>query len=256
VTPSVLIERKDRVAYVTLQQPDRMNALNGEMIRCLVDAFDDFHTDPEVWGVLITGAGDRAFCAGMDLKDPDARAGNGLLPMRGPRRNLFEVINECGKPVVAAINGWALGAGLEVALACDMRLAAADACLGMPEAKRGMGGNFGAQILARTLTPGRVCELLYLGESISAEQALDWGIVNRVVPGDELLDTAEQVVRGVVANAPLTIRRYKAAIARGRDIPLAAALRLDVEPNPYTSKDRIEGVTAFVERRPPRWSGE
>jgi enoyl-CoA hydratase len=173
--------------------------------------------------------------------------------MRGPLRNVYEAVYECGVPTIAAINGWAMGAGCELALACDLRVMADHARLGMPEAKVGTGGNFGAQILMRTLPSAIAYELLYLAEPVDAATAHRWGLVNRVVPLDDLLDTASDLARRIVSLAPLTQQRYKAATQRGRDLPLAAAVRLDVAPNPYLSEDRREGVAAFVEKRDPRW---
>ncbi len=256
MSTGVRYETRERVAYVTLDRTERLNALGGAAIEALIEHFDAIDGDPEIWGVLLTGAGDRAFSAGFDLKEVAGGSGGSLLrPMKGRLRNLFEVVGDCGKPVVAAINGWALGAGLELALACDLRIAAQHARIGMPEAKRGMGGNYGTQVLARSLPPARAFELLYLGEDIPARQALEWGLVNEVVPTAELAAAAERLVRAVVANAPLSTQRYKAAIVRGRDLPLAAALRLDVRPDPYGSEDRAEGVAAFVEGRAARWSG-
>jgi enoyl-CoA hydratase len=252
-------ERRDKVAYLTLNRPDRLNALSSDLILALIEAFDEIHADPDVWAVLLTGEGDRAFCAGVDLKevhDDGGASGPLARPMRGSHRNLFEVVAECSKPVVTALNGWAVGAGMELMLATDLVVAADHVQLAMPEAKRGMGGNFGAQRLARTLPAVRANQLLYLGEDISAETAAEWGLINDVVPREDLAASAEHLVRKVVGNAPLTIRRYKAAILRGRDLPLALALRLDVEPNPYTSEDRLEGVAAFIEKRPPVWKGK
>jgi enoyl-CoA hydratase len=249
----IVYEQRERVAYVTLDRPERLNALGADMTEALIAHFDAIDRDPDVWAVLLGAAGDRAFCSGVDLKE--VNAGEFVRPMKGPGRNVFETVYECGKPVVAALNGWALGAGFELALACDLRIAADRARLGMPEARRGMGGNFGAQLLARALPPARAYELLYLGDDIGADQALDWGLVNRVVPGAELDVEAERLVRVLVANAPLSTQRYKAVISLGRDLPLATALRLDPRPDPYESADRAEGVAAFVEHRTPRWVG-
>jgi enoyl-CoA hydratase len=250
------VEHRDRVLYLTLDRPERMNALSSELQADLIEAVDSASRDPDVWAVLVTGAGDRAFCAGVDLKEIRESDESGRAPrhpMRGLRRNVFEAVLECERPVVAALNGWTVGGGLELALDCDVRLAADTARLMLPEAKRGMGANFAAQLLPRIAPLGVAFELLYLGDEITAEEAARFGIVNHVYPAAELAAAAEGFVRKLVANAPLTLRRYKVAIQRGRDLPVAAALRLDVGPDPYTSEDRVEGIAAFLERRRPVW---
>jgi enoyl-CoA hydratase len=173
--------------------------------------------------------------------------------MTGSRRNFFEVIMECGKPTVAAVFGWAMGGGCELALACDIRIAADDLRIGMPEAKRGLGANFGSVVLPRVVPLGLAYQMLYTGEPLDAEAALRWGLVQEVVPRAELVGRAEALIRSIVANAPLTTQRYKAMISKGRDLPVSAALRLNVGPNPYLSEDRKEGVAAFLEKRPPKW---
>ncbi len=268
----LLVEVRDRVAYVRLDRPERLNALSSGLTSDLVDCFDAFSADRGIWAVLLSASGERAFCAGADLKemgDRDAAssatagssAGAGssgrprrpVVPMTGSKRNFFEVVLECSKPTVAALFGWAMGGGCELALACDVRIAADDLRIGMPEAKRGLGANFGSVVLPRVVPVGLAYHMLYTGEPIDAERALQFGLVQQVVPRAELDAAAERLIRQIVANAPLTTQRYKAMITKGRDLPVAAALRLDAGPNPYLSEDRKEGVAAFLERRAPNW---
>jgi enoyl-CoA hydratase len=175
--------------------------------------------------------------------------------MKRPARSLFEVVTETWVPTIAALNGATVAGGLELALACDIRLAAPGIPMGLPEATIGMGANFGSVVLPRRLPTGLAMELLFTGETITSEEAERWGLVNRVVPIDRLLDEAVALAERIAANAPVSVRRMKETAVKTAELPLWQALRLDVGPDPYTSEDRAEGIAARLEKRPPRWRG-
>jgi enoyl-CoA hydratase len=250
---------RDRVAYLTIDRPGRRNALSRALMTRLVEVLVDLDADDEVWALVITGSGDRAFCSGADLKEMEENQRlNGVgppRPMRTPSRDLCETMLEVGKPTIAVLNGPALGGGFELAMACDIRIAADHAWLSLPEAKRGLGANFGSVVLPRLLPRAIAFEVLYLAEPLSTEDALRWGLLNRVVPAEELEDCAERYVRAIVANAPLSLRRYKSVVTKAWELPVATALRLGLGPDTYGSADRVEGVAAFTEGRAPQWMG-
>lgn len=248
--------QRSHVQYLTIDRPERRNAIDSATRAALVRAMIAANTDPDVWAVVITGSGDRSFCAGRDLKELDeiARSGGTVVtPMEEPERNLHEVVLETYKPTIAALNGAAVGGGLELALACDLRIAAEHAILQLPEVRRGMGANTASVLLFRLIPRALAFEMLYTGRPVTVQEAVEWGLVNRVVPGTELAAAAQAMAEEVVAGAPLTLRRYKEMAVKGWDMPVAAAMRLNVGPNPYTSEDRQEGVRAYVEKRAPQW---
>lgn len=257
--PGLDVHDDGPIRLITISRPERRNALDDATRHALIAQLDEANADRAVRVVVLTGQGDRSFCAGKDLQQLDAQTGRGNridLPMRGNWRNLYETTLETFTPVIAAINGPAVGGGCELALACGLRVIAEHAHFRLPEALRGMGANFASVVLPQLLPRAIAMELLYTGRALSAEEALRWGLVNAVHPSDDLLPQALEMAQRIAANAPLTLRRYAEMSVKAWGQPLATALRLDVGPNPYLSQDRQEGVNAYVQKRSPQWRGE
>ena len=257
--PELYFEVKDHVAYVRINRPERRNAIGREVRRQMIEAFCEVNDNPEIWGLVLTGTGDKAFCAGGDLKENKERADQKKrvsVPMTGPDRNIYECLLECYKPTICVLNGSSYGGGTELALACDIRIAAEGAKMCLPEAKRGMGANFGSTLLPRMIPRAVAMKALYTGEPLSTEDCLKYGLVTDVVPYDQLEQATADLVARIFCNAPVTLRRYKHVAVKGWDLPIHQVLRADFGPNPYLSEDRKEGVKAFSEKRKPNWQNK
>ncbi len=254
----LIYQKRSNAAWITLNRPQSLNALSRSLIHSIIEASEEAVSDPDVWVVVFRGAGGRAFCVGADLKERKAEdddAHRPVTPMTGVERNLFEVVLEIPKPTVVCVDGYCLGGGFELALACDLRVASDDAVFGMPEAKIGMGANFGSVLLPRLVPRAIALEMLYLGNRYTAARMAELGLVNQCWPKPELASRCEELVAALLENAPLTLRRYKEMALKGWELPVPLALRLNVGPNPYVSQDRVEGIRAFNEKRKPMWSG-
>lgn len=254
----LLYEKAGRIVTLTLNRPDRMNALSPELMDAINDGLIRFRDDDDAWAAIITGAGDRAFCAGADLRMSAENAEQGKVTFRQPQiyehRMAFQMGSlDLWKPVIAAINGWALAGGCELALSCDLKVMAEDTYLGLPESKVGMGAKVATIRLPRVMPLARALEMLWTGDNMSAEEALRLGVVNRVVPRAEVKAEARRLAEKLCENAPLTIRYQKEMVYKGLDLPMPYAMSLKVQVDPYISEDRAEGAKAFVEKRRPNW---
>jgi enoyl-CoA hydratase len=254
----VQYEVADGVATVTLNRPDVLNAMNQAMREALTRRFTALATDEDVRVIVVTGAGERAFSVGADVRE--FVAPQTPVRFRDQRRlvDFRQVMDRCPQPIIAAIRGYALGGGLELALACDIRVAGDDAQLGLTEINLAIiPGGGGTQRLPRLLGRGKALELILTGARIDAAEALRLGLVERVVPAAEARPHAMALARELAGKAPVALRYAKEAVVKGLELPLADGLRLegDLSTLLRTTEDRLEGARAFLEKRRPRWTG-
>ncbi len=252
------LDRSQYIATVALDRPKVMNALNRGLFNDLEAVFLELGGNPEIRAVILTGTGDKAFAAGADITElstVNATQGQALAT-RG--QAVFDLIENCGKPVIAAINGFALGGGCELAMACTIRIASDHARLGQPEVKIGLvPGYGGTQRLPRLVGKGAALKILLTGEMVSAAEALRIGLVDEVVAPEELLPRANALAAAIAANAPLAVRSCMETVNAGYDLPLAAALELEAARFGLAcgTEDKAEGTAAFLGKRSPIWIG-
>jgi enoyl-CoA hydratase len=254
---SIIYETENHVAWITLNRPDVLNAQSDELRAEVVRALEAASEDENVHVVVITGAGDKAFSAGADISQFPNRYPADVIASKA-RRRPYETIREMPKPVIAAVNGVALGGGCELVLACDIVIAADTAKLGQPEIRVGViPGCGGTQILPRLIGEKRAKELIFTGRTITAHEALEMGIVNKVVPLAELKAATEQLAGDLLRNSPAILRMAKIAINKSLETPLSVGMSYerDLYALCFGTDDQKEGAKAFLEKRRPTYTG-
>ncbi len=254
----VLYEKKGPIAYVTLNRPKVLNALNHAVFVELQIAFENAGDDAEVRGVILTGAGDKAFAAGADIAEMSNYTASQAEEATRRAQAVTELMENLGKPVIAAVNGFALGGGCELAMACTIRIAAETAKFGQPEVKLGiMPGAGGTQRLPRLVGKGRALQLILSGEIINAQEAYRIGLVNEVVPSANLITRAEAILNQINSNAPLGVKFSIDAVNKGLDGSVSEGLLIEASLFGICagSEDKKEGTTAFLAKRAPKFQG-
>ena len=255
----ILQERRDAVEIIQLNRPDKFNALSREMILTLSDRFSKLTNDADLRAIILTGAGDQAFCAGTDIAELHDLDEEEALAVSQRGQALCDLVENCRVPVIAAINGVAAGGGCELALACHLRLGSEHAQFSLPETKLGVIPAYGGTArLAREIGSGRALEIMLTGRTLNAEEALHTGLLNQVVEAGRLIAEAEELARQIASLAPLAIRACLEAVNRGADLPLAQALELESKlfAGLFRSEDVHEGTSAFLQKRQPVFKGK
>jgi enoyl-CoA hydratase len=256
---NISYEIKGPICYITMNRPKVMNALNRRTVEELNTAFHAAKEDVTVKGIILTGAGEKAFIAGADIAELSAIDGDQAGEFSATGQEVLSFIETLGKPVIAAVNGFALGGGCETAMACTIRIAAEHAKFGQPEVKLGIiPGYGGTQRLPRLVGKGRALQLILTGDLIDAHEALRIGLVNEVVPAKDLLSRCEAILKQIGANAPLAIRYSIDAVNEGIETDLGSGLKLEAKyfALAAATEDREEGTSAFVQKRAPQFQGK
>ena len=249
---NVILEKEGHLAIVTMNRPKALNALNSETLKDLEAVITDLENDNDIYAVILTGAGEKSFVAGADIaemKDLNQEEGQAFGALGN---KVFRRLENLNKPVIAAIQGFALGGGCEISMACDIRIASEKAIFGQPEVGLGITPGFGGtQRLARIVGLGKAKEIIYTAQNIKADEAYRIGLVNKVVPLESLMDEAKAMANKIMANAPIAVRLCKDAINRGMQVDIDKAVAIEAEDfgKCFASADQKEGMSAFLERR-------
>src|SRR5437868_10742142 len=253
------LEKKNAIAYVTIDRPKVLNALNMATMQELWQVFSELKDDKQVRVVILTGAGEKAFVAGADINELSKNNPVEAKAYTHKGQAVLDLIENLGKPVIACVNGFALGGGCEISMACTFRLASENAKFGQPEVKLGLiAGYGGTQRLSRLVGKGWAMQNLLTGEMVSAQEAHRIGLVNEVLPAADLMKRAEEIAKKIIANAPLAVQYTMEAVNKGMDMPLAAGLFLEATlfSVACATEDKKEGTTAFLEKRAANFKGK
>ncbi|UCG70658.1 MAG: enoyl-CoA hydratase/isomerase family protein [Thermoplasmata archaeon] len=256
---NVILEKDKNIGIISMNRPQALNALNSETLTDIRTAAQELNDDPDIGVIIITGVGEKAFVAGADIKEM-----KDMTPLEARKfmhfgQSVFNVIDNLPKPTIAAVNGYALGGGCELALACDMILASDKAKFGLPEVTLGIHPGFGGtQRLPRLVGSAKAKELIFTGEMIDANEALRIGLVNKVVSQEELMGEAKTLAQKILKNGQLAIRLVKSAINAGLNVPLEKGLAYEAETQglAFATEDKNEGLNAFLEKRKPNFQGK
>lgn len=249
---TVLLEVKEQIGYITINRPEALNALSSQVLSDLDKVLDKIKENDDIRVVIVTGSGEKAFVAGADIKEMDKMTPTEAFEYMTYANDVFSKLEQLRQPTIAAVNGYALGGGMELALSTDIRLGHEKTLLGFPEVGLGIIPGFaGTQRMPRLIGTSKAKELIFTARHVKAEEAVGLGILNRLVPAENLLEEAENLARSIMKNAPLAVEKAKHVINVGIDLPLQNAIRLETEAEAllFSTEDKVEGMGAFVEKR-------
>lgn len=252
MSKTVLLEVKNGIGYITINRPEALNALSSQVLADLNEVLDQVEKSEEIRVVIVTGAGEKAFVAGADIKEMDLMPPIQAFEYMTFANDTFTRLSDLRQPTIAVINGYALGGGMELALSTDIRIGFEKTVVGFPEVGLGIIPGFaGTQRMSRLIGTSRAKELIFTARTVKGQEAYDLGILNKLVPAEELLSSAEELAAAIMKNAPLAVEKAKHVIQVGAELPLKNAIRLETEAEAllFSTEDKLEGMRAFVEKR-------